>query len=60
MKRKIVLSIAALLIVFDIGFTAAAINSGERRATAAREGAAAIGALVRNYIRPIPKLDGFQ
>jgi hypothetical protein len=55
-RRKVTLSIAAVLIMFDIGFTAMAVDAGERRVTA---GVAAIAALVRDYIRPIPKLDGF-
>ena len=56
MKRKVSLSIAALLIVFDIGFTVLAVDAGERRVAA---GLAAITALIRDYIRPIPKLDRF-
>ncbi len=56
MRRKVTLSIAAVLIMFDIGFTAMAVDAGERRVTA---GVAAIAVLVRDYIRPIPKLDGF-
>ncbi len=56
MKRKFTLSIAALLIVFDIGFTAVAVDAGARRIAAAREGVATIVAFVRDYIRPIPKL----
>jgi len=59
MKQKIALSIGALLIMFDIAFTAAVFNAGERRTAVAREGVAAIVALVRDLIRPVPKLGGF-
>ena len=60
MNRKVVLSISALLLVFDIGFTTVVINSGERRAAATFAGVAAIAALVRDYTRPFPTLGGLQ
>jgi hypothetical protein len=55
MRRKIVLLISALLIVFDIGLTLAAFNAGERRLTATLE---AVATLVSDYLRPIPRLGG--
>jgi hypothetical protein len=58
MKRKVTLSIAALLIVFDIGFTIVAFDAAGRRITAVRESVSTIVAFVRDYVRPIPKLDG--
>jgi len=52
-KRKIIILISALLIIFDIGFTLTALNAGERRFTATLE---AVAVLVRNYLDPIPTL----
>ncbi len=56
MSRKIVLSISALLIVFEIGFTVAVYDAGERRLAATIEAAAEAVALVRDYVRPFPRL----
>ena len=53
MKRKVILFISGLLILFDIGFTVAMFNAGERQFTATLEAAAT---LVRDYLRPIPTL----
>ena len=58
MNRKVFLSISALLIVVDIGVTAAVLSSGQRRLAVALEGAAAIAALLRDFTRPIPRLGG--
>ena len=60
MRRKIVIIISALLIVFDIGFTVAMYGAGERQLAAAVEAAAEAVALVRDYIRPLPKLGGLR
>ena len=54
MKRKIVLSISALLIVAEIGFSAAIFTAGERQITASL---ARVIALVRELSRPIPKIE---
>ena len=55
MKRKIVITISVLLIVFDIGFTVAVYDAGERQLTATLE---AVATLVGDFLRPIPRLGG--
>ncbi len=58
MKRKVVLSISALLILVEIGASTAVIRSGERKLAASFAGVAAIVELVRDYARPIPRFGG--
>ncbi len=58
MKRKIVLSISALLILVEIGASTVVFKSGERQLVASFAGVAAIVALVRDYARPIPRFGG--
>jgi hypothetical protein len=55
MRRKIILLISALLIVFDIGFTVAVYDAGERQLAATLE---AIATVASDYLRPIPRLGG--
>jgi uncharacterized membrane protein len=55
MRRKIVFIISALLVFFDIGFTVAVYDTGERQLAATL---AAIATVVNDYLRPIPRLGG--
>jgi len=52
-KRKIVITISALLIVFDIGLTVVVYDAGERQLAATLE---AVTTQVRDLLRPIPRL----
>lgn len=56
MRRKIVIIISVLMVIFDIGITVAVYDAGERQLAAAVEAAAEAVALVRDYVRPIPRL----
>lgn len=44
------------MVIFDIGITVAVYDAGERQLAAAVEAAAEAVALVRDYVRPIPRL----
>jgi hypothetical protein len=56
MGRKVIYSISALLLVFEIGLGIIVVNSGERQISASLAGIAALAAQVRDYSRPLPKL----
>jgi len=53
MKRKVALSISAILILLDIAIAAAMYDAGERKFGTTFE---AVAALIRNYLRPLPGL----
>jgi hypothetical protein len=53
MSRKVIYSISALLLVFEIGLSAMVVNSGQRQISASLAG---VAAQVREYARPLPKL----
>lgn len=56
MSRKVIYSISALLLAFEIGFSAFVVSSGERQISASLAGVAALAAQVRKYARPLPTL----
>jgi hypothetical protein len=56
MKRKITLTISALLILLDIGVSAALFNAGQQRVSAIATAANAAMELLRDYTRPYPTL----
>ncbi|NNE86170.1 MAG: hypothetical protein HKN28_19570 [Alphaproteobacteria bacterium] len=57
MSRKVIYSISALLLVFEIGLSAIVVNSGERQISASLAGIGTLAAQVREYSRPLPKLE---
>jgi hypothetical protein len=57
MSRKVIYSISALLLVFEIGLSAIVVNSGERQISASLAGIATFAAQVREYSRPLPMLE---
>ena len=56
MSRKVIYSISALLLAFEIGLSAVVVNSGERQISASLAGITVLAARVRDYSRPLPKL----
>ena len=56
-KRKIIYAVSGVLLVFELGLSGALISAGSRRLSPAFEGIAFITSVVREYARPIPRLD---